>query len=267
MENFINRYLQRIIMEDWFTVENITDDTFAISEYGHWEETHCYLLCGSQRAVLIDTGLGIANIRKVVDKLTNLPVTAVSTHVHWDHIGGHRFFQHIAVHKEERKWLAEEFPMPLQTVKNIIICKPCKFPKEFSIDNYQIYKGNPDIVFSDGYIFDLGNRQLTVIHTPGHSPGHCCFYEADRKELYSGDLIYKGCMDAFYPTTDPQQFYQSVKKIGKLDIERMFPAHHQLIIPVSIIGRVEKAFRELEKNNLLEQGKGVFDFGEFQIHI
>ena len=73
-------------------------------------------------------------------------------------------------------------------------------------------------------------------------------------------------MDAFYPTTDPQQFYQSVKKIGKLDIERMFPAHHQLIIPVSIIGRVEKAFRELEKNNLLEQGKGVFDFGEFQIH-
>ena len=124
MENFINRYLQRIIMEDWFTVENITDDTFAISEYGHWEETHCYLLCGSQRAVLIDTGLGIANIRKVVDKLTNLPVTAVSTHVHWDHIGGHRYFQHIAVHKEERKWLAEEFPMPLQTVN---------FPKSFPL--------------------------------------------------------------------------------------------------------------------------------------
>ena len=43
-------------MEDWFTVEKIDCDTFAISEYKHWEETHSYLLCGTDQAVLIDTG-------------------------------------------------------------------------------------------------------------------------------------------------------------------------------------------------------------------
>lgn len=32
-------------MPDWFTVEKIDPQTFAISEYKHWEETHCYLLC------------------------------------------------------------------------------------------------------------------------------------------------------------------------------------------------------------------------------
>ena len=48
-------------MDSWFTVEQIDCNTFAISEYKHWEETHSYLLCGEKMAVLIDTGLGISN--------------------------------------------------------------------------------------------------------------------------------------------------------------------------------------------------------------
>lgn len=73
---------------DWFTVEALDAQTFAISEYGHWEETHCYLLCGTRGALLIDTGLGVADIRGVVAGLTKLPVLAAATHVHWDHIAG-----------------------------------------------------------------------------------------------------------------------------------------------------------------------------------
>ena len=49
-------------MKDWYTVEKIDNNTFAISEYKHWEETHCYLLCGNEKAILIDTGLGVENI-------------------------------------------------------------------------------------------------------------------------------------------------------------------------------------------------------------
>ena len=68
-------------MPDWFTVEQIDGDTFAISEYRHWEETHCYLLLGWERALLLDTGLGVADIGAVVRDLTRLPVTAAATHV------------------------------------------------------------------------------------------------------------------------------------------------------------------------------------------
>ena len=64
-------------MDDWFTVEEIDSQTFAISEYKQWEETHCYLLCGNERAVLIDSGLGISNIKRVVSGLTKLPVMVV----------------------------------------------------------------------------------------------------------------------------------------------------------------------------------------------
>ena len=45
-------------MKDWFTIDTIDENTCIISEYRHWEETHCYLLNGTERSLLIDTGLG-----------------------------------------------------------------------------------------------------------------------------------------------------------------------------------------------------------------
>lgn len=255
------------MMNSWFTVEEIDNDTYAISEYQHWEETHCYLLCGEKEAVLIDTGLGISNIKAVVDKLTEFPITVITTHVHWDHIGGHKYFDSIAVHESEREWLSVQFPIPLQVVKRNLMRDPCNFPADFSINDYEIFQGVPKRILHDGDHIDLGNRSLTVIHTPGHSPGHCCFYEPDRKYVYSGDLIYCGCLDAFYPTTDPHLFYQSIKKIQTLDFNRLLPAHHQLTVPSDIVGRISSAFAGLKERGLLHQGAGIFNFGDFQLHI
>ena len=254
-------------MNDWFDVEKIDSDTYAISEYRHWEETHCYLLRGTKAAVLIDTGLGVGNIRQVIDGLTALPLTVLTTHAHWDHIGGHRYFDQIAVHEAEAGWLAGAFPISLQVVKRNLTCRPCDFPADFQLDSYQLYQGAPQRMLRDGDRISLGGRTLTVLHTPGHSPGHCCFYEPERRYLYSGDLIYAGCLDAFYPTTDPQLFRQSVKRLQPLEIDRILPAHHQLTVPVDLLARVGRAFDSLEETGQLRQGNGVFDFGDFQIHL
>lgn len=254
-------------MEDWFTIEKLDTDTVAISEYKHWEETHCYLLSGEKSAVLIDTGLGVSNIKHVVDQLTPLPVEVVITHAHWDHIGGCRYFDRIAVHESEKEWLSGGFPLPLQAVKNGLTKCSCAFPPPFSIDGYRIYCGGPTRVLHDGECMDLGGRKLQVLHTPGHSPGHCCFYEPERQYLYAGDLIYKGCLDAFYPTTDPQLFLQSVRRIQTYPVKRILPGHHSLDISASLIDRVERALSGLEENGKLRQGNGVFDFGDFQFRL
>lgn len=254
-------------MGSWFTVEEIDGDTFAISEYKHWEETHCYLLCGTERAILIDTGLGIADIGKVVDRLTELPVMAASTHAHWDHIGGHGRFDRIAVHEAEVDWISTRFPIPLHEVKRNLTCQPCDFPEDFRLEDYRIFHGPVQQVLHDGDCLRLGNRTIAVIHTPGHSPGHCCFYEPERRYLYAGDLIYRGCLDAFYPSTDPQLFWRSVKRIQTLAPDRILPGHHQLLIPTDLAGRIEEAFGHLWKAGKLKQGSGVFDYGDFQIHI
>lgn len=254
-------------MDNWFTIEQIDRDTFSISEYKHWEETHCYLLCGEKYAILIDTGLGVSNIRKIVDSLTKLPVMTVTTHVHWDHIGGHKYFDNIAVHEAEKDWLSVRFPIPLQVVKNNLTRLPCDFPRDFDINAYQIFQGIPQRILHDGDFLNLGGREIQVVHTPGHSPGHCCFYEPERNYLYSGDLIYKGSLDVFYPTTDPKLFYQSIRRIRKYNIKKVLPGHHQLDIPVSLIADIEAGFAQLERAGKLKQGNGLFKFQDFQIHI
>lgn len=254
-------------MGDWFTVEEIDSKTFAISEYDHWEETHCYLICGEKSALLIDTGLGVCNIKEITDKLTDLPVMAVSTHIHWDHIGGHRYFNNLAVHQAEKEWLSHQFPIPVQVVRENLNRIPCDFPAGFHPDDYRVFCGAPQRILNDGDRLDLGGREIRVIHTPGHSPGHCCFYEPERKYLYSGDLIYEGCLDAFYLSTDPQTFYQSVRRIREYEIARVLPGHHRLDIPVSLVEKIYAAFEQLHRTGRLVQGNGLFDFGDFQIHI
>lgn len=165
-------------MKDWFTIDQVDESTYIISEYRHWEETHCYLLIGSERALLIDTGLGICNIYDQVRKLTDKPVTAVATHIHWDHIGGHKYFPDFYVHQEERNWLRGGFPLPVQAVRNMVADR-CGLTDGFDIHAYQIFQGEPTRVLKDGDSIDLGSRAVQVLHTPGHSPGHLCFGEAE----------------------------------------------------------------------------------------
>ena len=156
-------------MNDWFTVDQVDDSTYIISEYRHWEETHCYLLIGSERALLIDTGLGVCNIFEQVRRLTNKPVATVATHIHWDHIGGHKYFPEFYAHEAELDWLNGKFPLPLQAVKNMVADR-CKLPEDFCINGYAIFQGKPGRLLDDGDTIDLGGRTIQVLHTPGILP-------------------------------------------------------------------------------------------------
>lgn len=251
----------------WFTVEQIDPETFAISEYSHWEETHCYLLNGSERSVLIDTGLGVDSLRAVVERLTCRPVTVVTTHAHWDHIGGHSQFQNILIHEEEREWLSGSFPLSEEIVRRNLTKEPCRFPAEFHPADYRIYRGGASGTVRDGERIELGGRSLTVLHTPGHSPGHVCLWEPERRYLYTGDLLYAGCLDAFYPSTDPEAFWRSVKRVRELPVRKLLPGHHSLDLPVDLASEVDRGFAQISAAGRLKQGSGLFSFADFQIHL
>ena len=254
-------------MSGWYTVEPLAADTWVISEYRHWEEPHCYLLRGRDAAALIDTGLGVAPLLPVVRALIGpLPVTVLTTHVHWDHIGGHGAFSDLAVHEKEAPWL-RRFPLPPEAVRAALTAQPCTFPAGFSAEQYRVFQGEPRRLLRDGQVLDIGGRRLTVLHTPGHSPGHCCFLEAERGWLFAGDLLYAGSLDAFYPTTDPVQYRQSVRRVQKLGPVRLLPGHHRLDLPANLASRAAAAFDGLAAAGVLHHGAGRFDFGLFQIHL
>ena len=253
-------------MKNWFTTDTIDSNTYVVSEYRHWEETHCYLLSGTNRSLLIDTGLGICNIADEVKKLTRLPVTAVATHIHWDHIGGHGYYPDFYAHEAELDWLNGAFPLSIETVREMVLDR-CEAPEDFHIENYTMFQGRPTRVLRDGDTIDLGGRVLEVLHTPGHSPGHMCFFERETGYLFTGDLIYKDVLFAYYPSTDPAAYLESVERIARLPVKRVFPAHHSLDIQPEMLGRVRDAFRELKAAGNLRHGRGKFDFGDFGIWV
>ena len=77
----------------------------------------------------------------------------------------------------------------------------------------------PSKVLTDHDIIDLGGRQVEVFHTPGHSPGHLCFWEKDTGYLFTGDLVYKDILFAYYPSTDPEAYLNSLKKLSSLPVK------------------------------------------------
>ncbi|MGY3749314.1 MBL fold metallo-hydrolase [Vagococcus acidifermentans] len=254
---------------EWFKVEPIDTHTWAISENSHWEQPRSYLLTGSERALLIDSGTGIGSIRQIVSGLTRLPVLVTSTHVHWDHIGGHDEFSDIAVFEEEVPWLTGHFPLTLAAVKHELLKEPFVPPEGFDIDTYQLPCCDKQTLqmFSDNACIELGGWQIRVIHTPGHSPGHVCFYEEERGYLFTGDLIYRGKLDVYYPSTNPQDFSRSVRKIAKLPVSCVFPGHFDTCLPSGIIQDVLSAVNQLELKGLLSQGSGQHIFEQFTIHF
>lgn len=249
---------------DWFTIDRVDEGTYILSEYRHWEETHCYLLLGEERALLIDTGLGICDISGVVRELTDKPVTAVATHVHWDHIGGHKYFPDFYAHSAELAWLTGQFPLPLAAVRAMVLDR-CDVPGGFDGNTYQIFQGTPTRLLADGDMIDLGGRSVRVLHTPGHAPGHLCFWEGERGYLFTGDLAYRGTLFANYPSTDPAAYLDSLEKIAVLPAERIFPGHHSLDIRPEILIRMRDALRALKAQGKLCHGSGRFDFGDWGV--
>lgn len=233
-----------VLIDPWFTVRKIDEKTYAISELGHWEKVHSFLLIGDTKAVLIDTGLGIDNMKRITDQLTDLPIDVLTTHVHSDHIGSHQYYDNIFVHEYERDWLVHGIvglsleQIRANTARDIAI----PTPESFNPDTYVPFQGEPTGLLKDGSKIDLGNRYLTIYHTPGHSPGHIVIFDDSFGYLFTGDLLYDETpIYAFYPTTNPVDLVSSLEKITKIqNIKMIYGSHNTLGIKPEILDEVKE---------------------------
>ncbi len=143
----------------------------------------------------------------------------------------------------------------------------CDLPEGFDASKYEMFQGTPTKVLSGGEIIDIGDRKIEVLHTAGHSPGHLCFWEQERGYIFTGDLIYKDTLFAYYPSTDPEAYLQSLEVIAALPSKRLFPAHHSLDIQPEIAIRMRDAFRQLKEQGNLHHGAGTFHFGDWAVWL
>lgn len=101
----------------------------------------------------------------------------------------------------------------------------------------------PSFLLQEGEL-KVDDAVFRVLHTPGHSPGSICLYWAEKKALFSGDVIFQqGLGRTDLPGGNGEQLKQSIRRLSELDVEILLPGHGSV---VSGSERVRKNFSDVE---------------------
>lgn len=229
--------------DSWFTVKKLAAKTWVISDHG---AVNIYLVEGDDKALLIDTGLGVADLASTIRSITDMPLLVVNTHGHMDHAGSNYQFEKIYVHPYDKKAMKKFNSLPKN---DKIVSKMVKgnYPSES-----ELFKGKskkPQILsVHEGFTFNLGGRKIEVIETPGHTPGSICLLDIDQKVLYTGDtnnivvwLFLKECtpLSVYYDTLKKQ-----LSRINEFDT--LMPGHGDPVTSAFIKDQAECVKRILE---------------------
>lgn len=235
--------------QEWFDVFRLTPGTYAIYEPNQFEEAMSYLVEGSDRAVLIDTGNGIGNIREVVESLTDLPVSVILTHEHYDHVAGAWHFEEVGAfdNSEGLARLAQgrSNASLQQYLTEDYLWKP--LPEDWDPSAWTIPPLFPSHLYEEGHVIDLGGRTLEVIYTPGHSPGSMCLLDRENRLLFTGDLFFPGPLYAFGDDVDLELYVASIRKLSErlAEYDYVLSGHNDPWVSSDVIPRVGEAFQTI----------------------
>ncbi len=176
---------------------------------------------------LIDTGISHKRLRKL--KKTFPIKNVILSHWHEDHISGNSLFKDVKFYCHLRdKPIIEDIEkiIPYYNVENTIVGDELKnFIEMFRMKNTKI-----DYAIEDNQITNIGDQlKLKILHTPGHTAGHCAFYEQNSKIAFFGDIDltkypYYGNIDASLI-----EFEKSIEKLNNMDIETAITGHRDII--------------------------------------
>ncbi|MCI8402164.1 MAG: MBL fold metallo-hydrolase [Lachnospiraceae bacterium] len=228
--------------KDELRVRQIDDGTWMITDFFN---DHMYLLEGSQEALLIDTGIGSLTLSDRIRELTGKPLRVALTHGHVDHIGAAGICERtdaLGVFLSSQDFsLYQEHSGPE--------CRKAYCEKKFE-------RYGADLVDSEKkeYLhrllsiepcdrlcplpdhFNLGDRTIHVIRTPGHTLGSVCFLDEKTQILFSGDTVCDVCVLLdFEHSAPPEVFLSSLQRLKSYPIVRIYCGHHRGWVAAGII--------------------------------
>ncbi|NKB62686.1 MAG: MBL fold metallo-hydrolase [Gammaproteobacteria bacterium] len=212
----------------WFSVTRIDEHISLIHEnhIASWMRCNIWHIRGRHRDLLIDSGMGLVPLKPFVSRFSDQSVTAISSHGHFDHMGGAHEFEHHWGHPGDSNIYAN--PTGCNTLADDFVSaeviKTDPFDG-FDIAEYRVKPAPLTGYLDDGDIIDLGDRILHVLHLPGHSPGSIALYDPAEKTLFSGDIIYDGGLidDAYHSSTEIYE--ESLRRLRELPVSVVHGGH------------------------------------------
>jgi len=191
------------MVDDYWAVQSIDANTYAIGEPRYYQANYSYLLVGARRALLFDAGSGTRDITGVVASLTHLPVTVMPSHLHYDHTGGIVPFTSVAM---------IDLPDTRGDVTNGKLT-PSRYEFLGMIDGLKPPTFGVTEWVKPGTTMDLGGRVLRVIPVPGHTPSSVALYDAQMHQLFAGDFIYPTTLYAFLPGASLAEYRATTREL------------------------------------------------------
>jgi glyoxylase-like metal-dependent hydrolase (beta-lactamase superfamily II) len=216
------RVLPMLVADKWFERRDLGDGISLIWEPHVHEFFRCniWLVTGSERDLLIDSGMGLRHLRPVLAIESGKPVIAVATHAHVDHIGSLHEFDDRRAHVAEAAAYASMpddvtlAPLFRQSSEPVTALPTAGWmPEDFRLAPAPI--NSP---LEGGEVIDLGDRQFILLHLPGHSPGCVGLIDTVRGVLFTGDALYDGPLIDDFPHSDVGSYMHTMEQLRALDI-------------------------------------------------
>ncbi len=270
-----NAALPRVsVATDWFEVYRAADGVFAIAEPYQFQEVISYLIVGSDRALMFDTGLGLVPIRPVVEQLTKLPVEVLNSHTHFDHVGGNAEFDRIAA-MDTPYTRANARGFAHDALAGEVAAKSfCKGPpKDADTAGFRTRPWTKTRSVAGGDRIDLGGRVLEVLHVPGHTPDALALLDRGNGLLWTGDSYYDGTIWLYVPETNLDDYERSIASLAALApaLKTLLPAHNTASADPKRLLQAKEAIRQVHAGSLKgteeSDNRIVFTFEGFSILV
>lgn len=210
-------------------------DTYRFTDYGPMGQVFVYLLIGRNRAVLIDSGYGGKRWDSLVKQYTDKPVTVLITHAHIDHALGAWFFRDAYVHEaDETVWYeSNDKAFLAQNYARFTLPQIGEDEQEFLLPPQTVVDADRPLPqrFAGRAEFDLGDRTVRLVHTPGHSHGCCCFIDEGAGACFTGDTLSKYVWLQLRESTSLSVFEDSLRTLKQQfehsGVTTIYPAHSE----------------------------------------